>query len=158
MTASWRTATVIELCQGIREAQDYSACPILADALQDADYPNADVLAILRDLNAARGERERALALVYSAESAEAVEWLEWYAEQLGHGGYPGGHGVMTYSMLMVAARSFADTGSDELGNGSMNWSNATCDPEYNQFWSKWALVAGRTPPEDDEFFFACFC
>lgn len=158
MTAPWRTTTVVELCQGMREARDYSACPILADALQDADYPDTAVLALLRAGGAQLWELERAVALVYSVESAEAVAWLEWYAELLGVGSYPGGHGALTYPMLMNAARSFADTGDDGLGKGSMDWSNATCDPEYEQFWPKWALVAGRVPPDDNEGFFACTC
>ncbi len=41
----WRTTTVTELCRSMREAQDYSALPILADALQDAGCPeDSDVL------------------------------------------------------------------------------------------------------------------
>ncbi len=37
----------------------------------------------------------------------------------------------MTYVMLMEAAQSFVKTGDDALGAGSMNWSNASCEPEF---------------------------
>jgi len=40
----WRTSTVIALATGVYESRDFSAMPILADALQDAGCGNADVL------------------------------------------------------------------------------------------------------------------
>ena len=38
------TSTVVALARGIYESRDFSAVPILADALQDAGCENADVL------------------------------------------------------------------------------------------------------------------
>jgi len=40
----WRTSTVIALAQGIFASRDFSAMPILADALQDAGCDNDDIL------------------------------------------------------------------------------------------------------------------
>jgi hypothetical protein len=40
----WRTETVVALCQAMRQSRDYSAMPILADALQDAEYGDEEVL------------------------------------------------------------------------------------------------------------------
>jgi hypothetical protein len=40
----WRTDTVVTLARQMYEARDFSAMPILADALQDADCQNEDIL------------------------------------------------------------------------------------------------------------------
>jgi hypothetical protein len=41
---AWRTGTAIELARQMYDAREFSAMPILADALQDAGCENADVL------------------------------------------------------------------------------------------------------------------
>ncbi|MDY3552759.1 hypothetical protein R5W24_001848 [Gemmata sp. JC717] len=46
---SWRTDTVVALAQQMYASRDFSAMPILADALQDAGCDNADVLDHCRD-------------------------------------------------------------------------------------------------------------
>jgi hypothetical protein len=40
----WRTSTAIALAQQVYDSRDFSTMPILADALQDADCDNADIL------------------------------------------------------------------------------------------------------------------
>ena len=45
----WRTTTAVQLARGIYESRDFSAMPILADALQDAGCENAEVLNHCRD-------------------------------------------------------------------------------------------------------------
>ena len=46
----WRTSTVVTLAQQMYEARDFSAMPILADALQDAGCDNDDILNHCRDV------------------------------------------------------------------------------------------------------------
>lgn len=46
---AWLTGTVVSLARQMHESEDFSAMPILADALQDAGCENADVLAHCRD-------------------------------------------------------------------------------------------------------------
>jgi hypothetical protein len=46
---AWRTDTAVSLARTMYEARDFSAMPILADALQDAGCDRADVLAHCRD-------------------------------------------------------------------------------------------------------------
>jgi hypothetical protein len=41
---AWRTSTAVALAQGMYESRDFSAMPILADALQDAGCENPDIL------------------------------------------------------------------------------------------------------------------
>ncbi|MBN9122540.1 MAG: hypothetical protein J0I06_25905 [Planctomycetes bacterium] len=45
----WRTDTVLALARQMYGARDFSAMPILADALQDAGCDNDDVLRHCRD-------------------------------------------------------------------------------------------------------------
>jgi hypothetical protein len=45
----WRTSTVVAIARGMYESRDFSAMPILADALQDAGCDNDDVLTHCRD-------------------------------------------------------------------------------------------------------------
>jgi hypothetical protein len=45
LDASWRTSTAVALASRMYDSRDFSAMPILADALQDAGCENADVLA-----------------------------------------------------------------------------------------------------------------
>ena len=40
----WRTTTAIQLAQQMYDSRDFSAMPILADALQDAGCDHADIL------------------------------------------------------------------------------------------------------------------
>jgi hypothetical protein len=40
----WLTSTVVTLAQQMYDSRDFSAMPILADALQDAGCDNADIL------------------------------------------------------------------------------------------------------------------
>lgn len=54
-SASWRTDTVLSLARLMRESGDFSAMPILADALQDAGCDNEIILDHCRDPNAEHG-------------------------------------------------------------------------------------------------------
>ena len=65
---SWLTATVKALAQHVYESRDFSAVPILADAIQDAGCDNADILTHLRDANATHVPGCWALDLVLGKE------------------------------------------------------------------------------------------
>ena len=41
---NWRTSTVVSIAQGLYDTRDFSAMPILADALEDAGCDHADIL------------------------------------------------------------------------------------------------------------------
>lgn len=154
---SWRTPTVVALCESMRQLQDYSALPILADALEENGYSHWQSLEVMRDVSIPLWQQERMVAIVYSPESLAAIHWIDSYAFNLGVGGYPGGLPQMTYTMLMEAADKFARTGDSGLGEGSMGWSNESYDSDA-EFWKMWALVTARTPPDDTYEFLACEC
>jgi hypothetical protein len=44
VSATWRTSTAVALARQMYDSRDFSAMPILADALQDAGCDNADIL------------------------------------------------------------------------------------------------------------------
>ncbi|MCE9561750.1 MAG: hypothetical protein K8U57_06805 [Planctomycetes bacterium] len=50
-SAEWRTSTAVSLSRQMYESRDFSAMPILADALQDAGCENEDILTHSRDAN-----------------------------------------------------------------------------------------------------------
>ncbi|MBN9117896.1 MAG: hypothetical protein J0I06_01800 [Planctomycetes bacterium] len=49
---SWRTGTALSLARQMYESRDFSAMPILADALQDAGCDSDDILDHCRAANA----------------------------------------------------------------------------------------------------------
>ena len=51
LSPAWLTDTAVSLARGMYESRDFSAMPILADALQDAGCDNADILTHCRDAN-----------------------------------------------------------------------------------------------------------
>ena len=50
-SSDWRTDTAVSLAKQMYAAREFSAMPILADALQDAGCDNEDVLSHCRDTN-----------------------------------------------------------------------------------------------------------
>lgn len=160
MKPEWRTSTVTLLCQSMREAQDYSATPILADALQDAGCNDGALL------DALRGElpfwsAERLVARIYSDETAAAVDWVEAFVADLGEGGYPGNLPTMTYEMLIEGARAFNAGDEYPFGDGSMRWSNES-DERETDLWAAFQKVTSIPISFDipirGQAFFACIC
>ena len=152
----WRTSTVVDLCQAMRETRDYSALPILADALQDAGYPDEEVLEQLRS-GPSEIDAQRLVALIYSAKTAESVAWIEAFASELGSPeryGEPLGP-EMTYSTLMEAANRWVkDEESTDMGT------NDTFQDLYGkfpEFWMHYEIVTGMKPKSASSFF-ACSC
>ena len=160
MKPEWRTNTVVLLCQSMREAQEYSVTPILADALQDAGCDDVDLLASLRS-PLPFWSAERLVALVYSDEAAAAVRWIDQFAAELGEGGYPGNLPAMTYDRLMTGAYAFNSGDEFPFEDGSMNWSNNS-DEREREFWSAFQKVTGARLNFEIEHrgtvFFACHC
>jgi hypothetical protein len=73
----WRTSTVVALCQGMREAQDFGAMPILADALQDAGCGDESLLTELRTPNLRYSVSAALVACAWSEAGAKAVEMFD---------------------------------------------------------------------------------
>jgi hypothetical protein len=152
----WRTQTVIALCQAMRQERNYSALPILADALQDADYPDESLLDQLRS-GPREIDAERLVALIYSAKTAESVAWIEGFAAELGspeQWGEPVGP-AMTYSTLMEAASNFVE--HDSRVDMGTNDNFQYMYEEFPEFWRHYETVTGKKPASATSFF-ACSC
>lgn len=162
--AKHRTPTVISLCQSMREAGDYSAMPILADALEEANYDDDDTLGVLRAGVTDPTEAERFNALILSDETARAVANVEHLAAELGPPGYydddDRSDGEMSYARLMEAAKEYAT--SVERGEDGkylhMGTNEEYKDRDLKSFWQAYQLITGRTVADDDASFFSCSC
>ena len=152
----WRTSTVVAICQGMRVAQDFSAAPILADALQDAGCDDAELLIKLRT-NTAYSVIVPLVARTYDAQVEESVDWLEDYAKD--------GNGP-SFHPLFCAAVDVKDTESDDDYSGHSRWDeylhfNGTDahGPIAPEFWDHVQLVSGKLiPPEMRMAHFSCSC
>jgi len=147
----WRTPTVLSMCQQIREKRDHYALPILADALEDAGYADADILAKLRETphNAGRAnEAARLACLIEGGERAEAVEWLDNLAAELD----------ITYNALMEAADAWVLHGDYTTQYGSEWWRDTLDCSRAPHFWQRYEIVTGRKPESETDTFFSCSC
>lgn len=93
--AEWRTSTVVDLCRSMREAQDWSALPILADALQDAGCGDEVLLLMLRGGPHRYATAAGLAACVLSDDARDAVLSLLHFAD---------GNDCPDYETLVAAA------------------------------------------------------
>jgi hypothetical protein len=167
ITPEWRTPTVVELCQSMREARDYSALPILADALQDAGCGDDELLKQLRGGSLERWQAERLVALIYSAESAAAVRWLEQFVRDINYDEYDDYKyneetGEETYTNRRQSdadPHSYSyviDQGREGAGGRGMFFgSDAGADyfreseENVREFFRNWSLATGEAMPDD---------
>ena len=146
----------------MRQSRDYSATPILADALEEAGYGDEGVLKQLRSI-LSHGQAERLVALIYSDKTAEAVERIEEIAEWLGPGAieeFGEGYGEkipMSYERLMEAAGHWIDDQQLTTQHGWEAWRESFPD-RAREFWEHYQIITGRKPPEVDDSFFSCSC
>lgn len=150
---TWRTSTVMRLCESMRETNNYDAAPVLADALEEAGFPDHEILEQMRT-SVDRWERkhtvrQKLVAIVYSNESAEAVADIENFAYFLDQ----------TYSRLMQAAWNWVSSG-DYTRDDTESYKEAT-QKQWKKFWDNWELVTGqkaRNGKYDRGSFFTCSC
>lgn len=163
MSEPWRTGTVVALCEAMRQSRDYSATPILADALEEADYQYRRVLRALRG-RLEGWEAERLVALIYSDKTAEAVKRIEEIAEWLG----PGSVAIeesgeyletiqMDYQRLIEAAKRWVDDREATTQWMGERWRD-TFPGRAEEFWDNFEIITGRTPPDKTDSFFHCSC
>ncbi len=172
--SKWRTATVLELCASMREAQNYSALPILADALQEAGCPEkAELLATLRGTVPPKVESQRLVALVYTEETAAAVEWMVQFVRSINYSdsdGYdeekdeyinPRPSDTEPHTFADVIGQGYEGKEGGKMYFGSDAGAAYFRDSEENvrEFYRNWALVTGERPPDDlNAIGFSCAC
>lgn len=165
----WRTSTVIELCQSMREAQEFSALPILADALQDADCDDEELLGNLRAGTLPYVESATTLALILRADARESVKRIEEIADALGGPGEYDSDGEinrqegMSYHALIEAARAYVESKKrEEWGEYFHMGTNESYKDDAvfpaREFWRHFQVITGVTVEDDEASFFSCGC
>lgn len=158
MNPEWRTATVVALCQSMRESQDFSATPILADALQDVGCDDADMLATLRRSSLRYSEAAIMVAEIWDAKGQSSVEWLRSFVDRAD---CPG--------MLTTFA---AATGHHDENDGGDGYMRSSRWDEYlhfggidahgeipPEFWDHVQIVSGKPIDQADRASdFSCSC
>lgn len=156
----WRSGNVVGMCMSIRETQDYSALPILADALQDADCDDESLLDLLRGERGSELASQRLVALIMSQETADAVAWMHDFAEkELGTSvDDDGGTQVMDYAVLMGAAsRHLSDDYYFLTQWGTDSWRDVMY-ARTEAFWEHYQLITGKIVTNKDDNFIRCSC
>ncbi len=153
----WRTSTVQDLLQIIRTTKDWSLFPILADALDDAEYEDVDLLVDHLRSNEKRTEvqAERVIALLWSEETKQAVLEIDRIAEAIGGvSGYGDKSIPMSYELLMEAAIEGGYT-----QDGYTGWQDEF-PPYADKFWECYVLINGTPILDiyDRQFLFSCSC
>jgi hypothetical protein len=151
----WRTSTVIALCQHMRDAQDFAAMPILADALQDADCDNENLLQVLRFGSGNYAEDAAIVAMIKSPDAATSVRWLLAFADAHDGSGYEDHYSrKWTYQDFMEAAANYLRTGDYITGGTELE---AESVPDV--FWDHYQAITGQQVPESKRgSFFSCSC
>ena len=149
MNPTWRTETVVALCRRMLDLREYSAMPILADALQEAGCADDALLAQCQDPKLKRVEAERLANLLYSEETATAVRWLEQFGRDISYD-------VEDDEPPMYEYESVIDVGYDGATNGHMGFgTDAGADffregeENTREFFDNWSLVTGVAVPEE---------
>ena len=160
---NWRTETVRQLCEAMRQTDDYSALPILADALEDGGYSDEKMLEQMRGrLDAV--EAQKLVALVYSDETAEAVRKIEELADDLGPRAFceeGDGYGLEVptdYGRLMRVGERWANDpegwGGYTVEHGSDDLRDSGWDG-LDSFWEAFAVITGKSASGNP---FSCTC
>lgn len=169
MKSEWRTSAVVGLCESIRESQDYSTTPILADALEESGCDDLKLLSDLRSLNDLITS-QRLVAEVYSNDSSCAVEDIKTICEEIGpralveEGDGYDEETEFTYERLMRAAERYLNGLNSKHGYGeyTVEHGSETLQDEFqryaSRFWKLYALVTGLKTSEMNDSFFSCTC
>lgn len=162
---TWNDGTVPNLAQTIFDGRRYDLLPILADALEEAGYPDAALPARFRT-PLAPVTAVRLLAPIVGGDLAESVKWLENLAAELGPADtYEYGEVEMTYEDLMGFAKKWVDStanledrwgGTYTTERGSEHW-RSVMYRQNDKFWDHYENVTGETT-NHPEAFFSCGC
>lgn len=152
----WRTDTVVGICVQMRELQDFSAMPILADALQDADCDNETLLSDLRMGPTDYITDATLISLILTDEAIEAIQWIQQRAIDLGPKQYYDESRGESFDYLGIM-REAHECVNSEWHCVNMGTNEDYKDMDWEPFWEKYALITG-VPNPDKGSFFSCAC
>lgn len=152
----WHTSTVLGICNHMRHSKDFSALPILADALQDAGYSDDVVLLQLREGPQDYVTGCKITALLMDEDKAkEAIAFIEKCGKQIGKPtyDYEDDTGEMSFEELMAAAK--ADIETEEYIHMGTNENYR--DIDWDMFWNAYEILTDTRNPKGYSFF-SCSC
>ena len=158
----WRTQTVVDLCLAMRETQDFSAMPILADALQEADCGDETLLQFLRNPTGTYAIKAGVVGLVTSQDTEEAVLELHDFGSN--------GYDCPDYEILVNAASGHHK--ENKITGDEYGWIHSKNDGEYlcfggvdahgdipDRFWDLVQKATGKVIHRNDRAkYFSCSC
>ena len=175
----WLSSTVCDLTDVIREKRDASRLPILADALEDADCDDRELLQYLRSRDQSwieyldwfieywqtkygRGAEADDVLNWMSRWSRDgidrAIEQIKCMAAAIGGPGYYDDESLiqepMSFVELMNAAADNVRTGESMFMGANMNYEDFFHSEE---FWNSYELLTGETVSQRG-WFFRCAC
>lgn len=154
----WDTDAVRGMCRKMMETQDYSAFPVLADALEESGFTESvwlemegdDYYPLLKKLRSLDFEEEydkfRLAAIFCSQETHNAVDDVE------SHGCYLGD---LDFSSTMYAADRYIQCGAW----GDDDYSRASLE-DWADFWDAYYVLTGKRPGDTgmDQIPDSCSC
>lgn len=173
----WRTSTVIQLCQSMREAQDYGALPILADALQEADCDDQLLLDWLRSPTGEVYDSLLVALILMPEEVQSSLDYMKELAAEIGtpyshdyeyddngqfiDNGHSEGKAVSWEDLMEVAhsVNSKNNRGWDDYIHMGQNEQYKRCFWGHTkEFWRHYQRLTGERIRDDDATFFSCSC
>lgn len=149
--SNWRSSTVLAIAQAIYKDKDYSNLPILADAMEDANCPNTELVQQVRRIAVEDYDAiycQRVVCIVLGGEYQEAVTKIEEIAEDTD----------LTYHSLMQAAERWLKWEDYTIQYGDEHWRD-TFPGHQKRFWKCYQVVNGAKVNEDKQGqFFSCSC
>lgn len=157
----WRTDTVIKLCQQMRQDDDYTALPALADALDEADYPNVPSGRVrtedLRAPDVSKHQARRMVALLFSPETAVAVRAMEAMVDRMNGAIYGPDQNAISFDFMLEAGDKWRLRGEYTVEEGTITWSQALWGMG-EEYWAAYEAITGQTVEEHYDAPFTCHC
>ncbi len=128
---SLRTMAVIQLATAMHKSKDFSAMPILADALEESGFDDESVLEEMKSGSILEVSANRIACLVLGGESEAAVRFVDRFAEEE----------YVDYERIIRVAHRYLDDGQGMIGMHGHE------TPE--EFWDHFEVITGRAKPRD---------
>lgn len=139
----WRTSTVIDMCRSLLESEEWHRLPILGDALMDAGCDSQELITACQSTKESAFAM-RIAAIVLGGEHADAIKWLEQFADKYNFSWIEMIHAATVEGSYVVAM------GHDLHGPSELD------DGEEDQFWQCIQTLTGKGRQEEN--IWSCSC
>lgn len=145
----WWTDFTVEIVRELRaDPSSNMYVDLLIDEMRRPGCPEPQLIELLAPDCRCEANVCRVTALLLGDEYADAVRWLDWFADALL---------LNSFKELMVYADQYQERGygpTESVGLGQLETSEAY----HEEFWRCWELVTGRTSIYGPGALFRCSC